>query len=225
MVRPDESASRFKRLMTSTIGLKVVMAATGIVLSGFVLLHMMGNLIAFTGAEAMDAYGAALRKVPAALWGMRLVLLASVGLHIWAYWALMRISLAARRKPYQKVAYQESSYASRTMRWTGPLLAIFIVYHILHMTTGQAHPQFEEGRVYQNLISGLQVAWVAWFYIVAVLALGFHLFHGVWSLFQSLGVSQPRYQSFARRLATAFTIIVVGGFVLIPVAILMGFLK
>ena len=225
IVRADESASVVRRVLTSSIGLKIIMAVTGVVLSGFVLLHMIGNLIAFTGAEAMDAYAAALRKVPAALWGIRIVLLASVILHIWAYIKLTFTSLGARSKNYQKVAHQESTLASRTMRWTGPLLAVFIVYHILHMTTGTVHPQFEEGKVYANLLSGLQVTWVLWFYLVAMGALAVHLHHGIWSLFQSIGISQPRYASFGRRLATAFTIVVAGGFVLIPLAILMGLLK
>ena len=112
------------------------------------------------------------------------------------------------------------------MRWTGPLLLVFIVYHLLHMTTGTVHPDFNrEFDVYHNLISGLQVAWVGWFYVIAVGALALHLWHGVWSLFQSLGFSQPRYASVARRLATAFTILVCGGFAAVPLAILFGYLR
>jgi succinate dehydrogenase / fumarate reductase cytochrome b subunit len=111
------------------------------------------------------------------------------------------------------------------MRWTGPFLAAFIVYHLLHLTTGTVHPSFREGDVYHNLVAGLRVTWVAVFYIVAMGCLALHTFHGVWSMFQSLGVSQPRYESFARRLATIFTIIVVGGFVIIPIAVLAGLLK
>jgi succinate dehydrogenase / fumarate reductase cytochrome b subunit len=201
------------------------MAATGVVLSGFVLGHMAGNLTAFSGAAALDAYGAALRKFPAVLWGVRLGLLASVALHIWAYWMLTQKSWSARPQGYRVNTYLESTWASRTMRWTGPLLAVFIVYHLLHLTTGTVHPDFREGRVYDNLVSGLQVLPVAIFYIAAMGALGFHLWHGVWSLFQSIGVSQPRYDSFARRLATVFTIVVVGGFVIIPLAVLAGVLR
>jgi len=225
IVSKPASASRFAQLMSSSIGLKLVMALTGVILSGFVLGHMVGNLTAFKGAEAMDAYAAALRKFPALLWGVRLGLLAAVGLHIWAYLILTGRSWAARPQGYKVTTYQESSYASRTMRWTGPLLAAFIVYHILHMTTGQVHPNFEEGRVYHNLIAGLQVLPVATFYLVAMGALAFHLFHGVWSLFQSVGISQPRHHSFARRIATVFTIVVAAGFALIPLAILAGLLK
>jgi succinate dehydrogenase / fumarate reductase cytochrome b subunit len=201
------------------------MAATGVILSGFVLGHMAGNLTAFSGAAALDGYGAALRKFPALLWATRLGLLASVLLHIWAYWMLSRKSWGARPQDYRIKAYQESSWASRTMRWTGPFLAVFIVYHLLHLTTGQAHPDFQEGRIYHNLISGLRVVRVAIFYVAATAALGFHLWHGVWSLFQSVGISQPRYDSFARRLATLFTIVVVVGFVIVPLAVLAGVLR
>lgn len=221
------SASRLVRLMTSSLGLKFVMAATGVILSGFVLGHMVGNLTVFKGAEAINAYGAALRKVPALLWAVRLFLLASVGLHTWAYLVLTGRSWSARPQGYRVAAYKEASWASRTMRWTGPILAAFVVFHILHFTTGTFHPGFEfrHGDVYHNLVAGLTVVPVAAFYIVAMIALGFHLFHGVWSLFQSLGVSQPRYDSLARRFATLFTIIVVGGFAVIPLAVLAGMLK
>ena len=219
------SPSWLARLFSSSIGQKVIMAVTGAALSLFVLGHMAGNLNAFRSAEAMDAYGAALRKIPALLWGARIGLLVAVGLHIWSYLALTRKSWAARPQGYRATAYKEASYASRTMRLTGPLLAAFVVYHILHLTTGTVHAQFEEGHVYHNLVTGLRVVPVAIFYLVAMLALGLHLFHGVWSLSQSLGVSQPRHQSFARKLATVFTVIVVGGFALIPLAVLARFLK
>ena len=107
----------------------------------------------------------------------------------------------------------------------GAILGAFIIYHILHLTTGTVHPSFKAGDVYHNLVAGLSVTPVAIFYIVAMACLALHVFHGVWSLFQSLGVSQPRYDSFARRLATIFTIVVVGGFVIIPIAVLVGILK
>jgi succinate dehydrogenase / fumarate reductase cytochrome b subunit len=220
--RPE---SWLARVFRSTIGLKMVMAATGVVLSVFVLGHMLGNLTAFRGAEAMDAYGATLRKVPVVLWAVRLGLLVSVGLHIWAYLALTKKSWEARQIGYQKRAYREATYASRTMRITGPLLAAFVVYHLMDLTVGKWNPDFREGEVYHNLIASLSLTPVAVFYLLAVAALALHLWHGVWSMFQSLGISQPRHESFARRLATLFTILVVGGFALIPLAILAGRLK
>jgi succinate dehydrogenase / fumarate reductase cytochrome b subunit len=225
VVESNPADSRIARILGSSIGQKLVMAATGIILSGFVVGHMAGNLTVFKGAIALNAYGAALRRFPALLWGVRVGLLLSVLLHIWAYLALSTKSWAARPTGYRVTAYKEASLASRTMRWTGPVLGIFIIYHILHLTTGTVHPDFREGDVYHNLVGGLSVLPVAIFYIVAMACLALHVFHGVWSLFQSLGVSQPRYDSFARRLATLFTIVVVGGFVLIPLAVLAGILK
>ena len=226
IVQSPPSASRLSQLMQSSIGQKLVIAATGVVLSLFVLGHMTGNLLAFQGPEAIRKYALGLRMFPALLWTVRLGLLASVGLHIWAYWVLSRKSWSARPEGYRVAAYEESSWASRTMRWTGPVLLAFIIYHLLHMTTGTLHPNFDQNfDVYHNLITGLQVVWVGAFYIIAALALGFHLWHGVWSLFQTIGVSQPRYKSVARRLATVFTIVVVGGFVAVPLAILTGFLR
>jgi succinate dehydrogenase / fumarate reductase cytochrome b subunit len=209
----------------SSIGQKLVMAVTGVALTGFVLGHMLGNLTAFQGAEAIDAYGAALRKFPALLWGARIGLLAAVALHIWAYWSLSRKSWAARPEGYRATAYREASYASLTMRWSGPLLLAFIVFHLGDLTIGNFNPGFEEGAVYHNLLSSLRRTGVAVFYLVALGALALHLWHGVWSLFQTVGISQPRYESVARRLATVFTIIVVGGFAAIPVAILAGILR
>jgi succinate dehydrogenase / fumarate reductase cytochrome b subunit len=159
------------------------------------------------------------------LWAARLGLLASVGLHIYAYIVLWRRSAIARPQGYRVTTYEESSFASRTMRWTGPILAAFVVYHILHLTTGNAHPDFRPGDVYHNLIVGLQAAPIAVFYLIAMIALGVHLFHGVWSTFQTLGLSQPRYASLGRRFATLYAIIVVAGFVAIPIAVLAGLLR
>lgn len=218
--------SRVARLLGSSVGLKLVMAVTGVILSGFVLGHMTGNLLAFQGPEAIRKYALGLRAFPAVLWGVRLGLLAAVALHIWAYWLLSRRSWTARPQGYREIAFQESSWASRSMRWTGPLLLAFIVYHLLHMTTGTVHPDFRgDFDVYHNLVVGLRVAWVGGFYVLATGALALHLWHGIWSLFQSLGISQPRHQSLARRLATVFTIIVCGGFAAVPLAILADFLK
>jgi succinate dehydrogenase / fumarate reductase cytochrome b subunit len=212
-------------LMRSSVGQKLVMAVTGVILSLFIVVHMLGNLSAFSSALAINQYGAALRKIPALLWGARIGLLAAAGLHIWMYLVLLFRSWSARPQGYRVTTYQESTLASRTMRWTGVILAAFVIYHLLHLTTGQVHPDFKAGDIYHNLVTGLQVVPVALFYIVAMVALGFHVFHGVWSLFQSLGISQPRYNSLGRYFATLFTFIVVAGFAAIPIAILAGLLR
>jgi succinate dehydrogenase / fumarate reductase cytochrome b subunit len=214
-------------MLNSSIGLKITMALTGVILSGFVLVHMLGNLQVYQGAEALDAYGKLLRKEPALLWTFRLVLLSAVGLHIWAFVALTRKNLQARPQAYQARKYKESSFASRSMTITGPLILAFIIYHILHLTTGTVHPDFQEGAVYHNLVVGLWGLWgiVGVIYIVAMIMLAFHLWHGVWSMFQTLGAPEDRYRSLGRRFATIFTILVTLGFASVPLAVLTGFLK
>jgi succinate dehydrogenase / fumarate reductase cytochrome b subunit len=219
------SPSRLGRFVRSSIGLKIVMAVTGVVLSVFVLGHMLGNLKVFEGAEALNAYGRLLRFEPALLWTARLGLLAAVGLHIWAYVVLTRTNLGARHQAYRVTVHKESSYASRSMRLTGPLLLGFVIFHLLHLTTGTVHPSFREGDVYHNVVAGLSGAPVALFYVVAMACLGVHLWHGVWSLFQTLGASQARYGSLGRRVATIFTLIVVLGFVAVPLSVLAGVVK
>jgi succinate dehydrogenase / fumarate reductase, cytochrome b subunit len=219
------SRSRLARVWGSSIGLKIAMAITGVILSGFVLVHMAGNLQVFQGEQALNDYAKLLRAEPALLWTARLVLLASVGLHIVTWLALARRNQQARPVAYRMTSYKESSYASRTMRWTGPLVLAFIIYHVLHMTTGTVHPSFHEGSAYHNLVAGLRVAPVAVVYVLAMAALGFHLWHGVWSLFQTLGAEQARYESLGRRTATIFTVVVVLGFTLVPLAIVTGFVK
>ena len=139
------TSSRLARLWRSSVGLKIVMAVTGVILSGFVLVHMAGNLQVFQGEKALDDYAKLLRTEPALLWLARLVLLGSVGLHIAAWLVLLGRNRRARPVAYSKATHRESSFASRSMRWTGPLLLAFIVYHILHMTTGTVHPSFREG--------------------------------------------------------------------------------
>jgi succinate dehydrogenase / fumarate reductase, cytochrome b subunit len=217
--------SRLRWLWGSSIGFKILMAVTGVVLSGFVLGHMAGNLQVFQGQEAIDGYAKFLRREPAILWMVRLVLLASVLLHSWAYLVLTRRSQKARPTGYRVKAFKETSYASASMRLTGPVLLAFIIYHILHMTTGTVHSDFREGAVYHNLIVAFSAAPVAIVYLLAMGMLGFHLWHGVWSLFQTLGFSQPRRRSFGRWFATIFTLLVVLGFAAVPLAILSGGVK
>ena len=221
--------SMARSFFASSIGQKIVMAVTGAILSLFVLGHMAGNLQAFlpNGPAALDHYGALLRELlhGAGLWIVRLVMITSVGLHVWAYLSLTKTSLGARPKGYRVTSYQEATWASRTMRWSGPLLAAFIVYHILHFTTGNVHPHFVEGKVYDNLIVGLQVTPVALFYLLAMCALAFHLYHGAWSMLQTLGLSHPRFDPIRKRLAVAFTVVVAGGFAVVPLAVLTGLLR
>jgi succinate dehydrogenase / fumarate reductase cytochrome b subunit len=213
----------------SSIGKKIVMAVTGAILCGFILGHMSGNLQAFLphGQQALDSYGVFLRQMlhGTALWMVRGVLLLSVILHVWAFLSLRSRNAAARPQGYRQAAHTESTFASRSMKLTGPLILVFVVYHILHMTTGTVHPDFKEGAVYHNLVTGLSVTWVALFYVVAMLALAFHVWHGFWSMLQTVGASHPRWNPLRKCLAIAFTLLVCGGFAAVPLAVLAGVLR
>jgi len=212
---------------SSTIGQKVVMGVTGIALFGFVLAHMVGNLQLFMGPETLNAYGEALREFGhgMGLWVARGGLLTAVVLHIWAATSLTLGSLKARPVGYRATRHRESTYASRTMRWSGPILFIFVGYHLLHFTVGTVHGSFIPGDIYHNVVAGFQVWPVAAFYMVAMLALGFHLWHGVWSMLQSLGLSHPRWNAFRSAFATIFTTVVIGGNLSFPIAVLAGWVR
>jgi len=222
----------FTDFTRAAAGKKAVMAVTGIVLFGFILLHMIGNLHLYEGPGHLDEYGRFLRHVGApalppygALWIMRLVLIAAVVLHMWSAWQVTRMSWAARPAAYAYRQQVHTTYASRTMRWGGVIILLFLIYHLLHFTTGTVHPSFEEGAVYHNVVTGFSVWWVSLFYIVAQIALGFHLYHGVWSLFQSLGWSYPRLNHWRNGLAQAFAWIVTLGNISFPIAVLTGLVR
>src|SRR5262245_40855359 len=184
----------------SSTGRKVVMAVTAPILFGFVLGHMIGNLQVYLGPEAMNGYAVFLRQVlhGAGLWIARAVLLVAVILHIWSATSLTLTSRRARPVGYREQRWRESTYASRTMRWGGVILLLFVIYHLLHFTTGTVHQSFIEGDVYHNFVAGFRSVPVSLFYIFAMLALGLHLRHGLWSMCQTLGVSHPRYIRAAR---------------------------
>jgi succinate dehydrogenase / fumarate reductase cytochrome b subunit len=215
----------FGRFWGSTIGKKVVMAVTGIVLVGYILAHVTANLLIFVGPSAIDGYAAGLREMPVLLWGVRALLLVSVVLHIVAAAQLAVRARAARPAPYQRFEPQASSPASRTMRWGGVALLLFLVYHILHFTTGQAHPNFIHLAPYHNLTTAFRVWWVAAIYIAAMVALAMHLYHGTWSMLQTLGIEHPRVNVARRRFATIIAVLVPLGFVSVPIAILLGALR
>lgn len=201
-VAVNNGMARSAALFNSVVGKKIVMAVTGVILSGFVLGHMVGNLQIFLGPERINAYGRFLHGNMELLWPVRIVLLASVGLHVLAAWQLTILNnFKARPVAYLKKPAIASDYAARTMVWSGPIVAAFIVYHLLHFTLGTAHPHFIEGDVYNNVITGFQVPAAALFYIVANILLATHLYHGVWSMFQTLGVNHPRYTPWLKGLA------------------------
>ena len=218
---------RASRFLDSSIGKKAVMAATGIVLFGFVVVHMIGNLQVYLGPLAMNEYALSLRELlhGAGIWIARVVLLACVAVHIWAAVSLTIENRKARPQGYRRRRWQESTYASRTMVWSGPILALFVVYHLLHLTTGTVHPNFVEGDVYHNFVAGFRVLPVSAFYMAAMLALGLHLHHGVWSMLQTLGLSHPRWNPLRQAFAGGITAVVVIGNLSFPIAVLLGVLR
>jgi succinate dehydrogenase cytochrome b subunit len=222
----------FPELMRPAVGKKAVMAVTGLILFGFVLGHFAGNLKLYQGPRALNDYAAFLRtagspELPAGalLWTFRSVLLASLALHVWAAWQLTRISHAARPAGYVAGTRIHTTYASRTMRWGGVIILLFVVYHLLHFTWGTVHPSFVPGDVYHNVVTGFQVWWVAAFYIAAQVALGFHLYHGLWSMFQSLGLNHPRFNHWRDGFAHAFAWIIALGNISFPLAVLSGLVR
>jgi succinate dehydrogenase / fumarate reductase, cytochrome b subunit len=217
--------SRALTFYSTSIGKKVVMAITGLILFGFVIGHMLGNLQVFMGANQMNAYAAMLKANATLLWGVRIVLLVGVILHIVAAVQLTRMSQRSRPEGYHYKDVIQADYAARTMRWSGPIIAVFVIYHLLHFTTGSVHPQFDVHDVYHNVISGFRVWPVSLFYIIAMVALAFHLWHGVWSLFQTLGLINPKSNKIIHRLAAIATLALVTGFISIPMAVLAGLIS
>jgi succinate dehydrogenase / fumarate reductase, cytochrome b subunit len=211
----------------SSIGRKAVMALTGLVLFGFVIAHLVGNLQVYQGPEALNAYAETLRHYPALLWAARIALLVAVALHIWAAWSLTRANRRARPLGYAEWKPQASTYASRTMRWSGVLILLFVVYHLMHFTFGTraVHPRFVPGDVYHNFVTGFQNPLVSFFYILSMLALGLHLYHGAWSMLQTVGASHPRLDRVRYGVAAAVTALIVLGNVSMPVAVMAGWIR
>ena len=213
------------KLYRTTVGKKVVMAVTGLILFGYVVIHMLGNLQIFSGPEKINEYAAFLKSLLPLLWGTRVVLLLAVALHGIAATQLTLLAWDSRPQDYFRKRTLETTDASSTMRWGGPILGLFIVYHVMHYTTGTAHPDFDHANVYGNLIRGFSFWPVSGVYIVAMLALGFHLKHGIWSTLQTLGLNTPRYDGLLRGLSTAVAVVIAVGFVSVPVAVLTGILS
>lgn len=223
---------RVATLYRSSVGKKILMAVTGIVLFGFIVLHVVGNLKVLLGPTELNDYAHFLRTVgyPAvpnrtALWAVRLVLLFSVGVHVTAALQTWTQSRTARAQGYARNDDLSFSRVSRTMRWGGLLLLIFIVYHLLHFTTGTLHPAFVEGDVYHNFIVAFQNPVVLLLYLVAQVALTMHLYHGVWSATQTLGANHPKYNRLRRPAALGIALAIFFGFMIPPILVLAGVLS
>lgn len=219
----------------SAVGKKWVMALTGIALLGYIVAHMLGNLKVYFGPEEINSYGEALRDlggdlVPRTnlLWILRIGLLGAALLHIHAAYSLTYTNWKARGGRYRERDYAAVTYASRTMRLTGTIVLLFVLFHLADLTWGvepAATSEFFRGDVYANLVASFERLPVAVFYVIANLALGLHIHHGTWSLFQSLGWSHPRFNRWRRWLATGLTLAVVAINLSFPIAVQTGILE
>jgi succinate dehydrogenase / fumarate reductase, cytochrome b subunit len=227
--RKAEKRSFVADFYASSIGKKWVMGVTGVIMMGYVLVHMLANFRIYWDQQGLDDYAAWLRVfgAPATpegvlLWVARIGLLVAFLLHIHAAYGLTRMNWAVRGKYEQKRDYIAADFASRTMRFTGIIVLLFIVYHVLHLTTGHVHPDFEEHHVAHNVIAGFQQLPTVVFYVLANIALAFHLYHGAWSLFRTFGFSNPRFERWTRTFATGFAVAIAVGNISMPVAIFAG---
>lgn len=223
-----------RAFLGSTVGKKAIMAVTGLVWVGYLVLHMAGNLQAFGGQEKINAYSALLHG-PAAelLWLARAVLLVAIVLHI-----VMAVQLTQRARAARPVGYhgrepQVSTWSSRSMRIGGVLILAFIIFHVLHFTTrdvdpaGYATASDAAGRydIYGNVVASFQIPWVSAVYLAAMVVIGMHLWHGVWSFGRSLGVAKPTEHPLRRRVAPILALAIWLGFSLVPIAILAGIIQ
>lgn len=227
---PAEPAPFFVEFYRSAVGKKYVMAITGIIGLGFVFGHMFGNLKMYFGEEDYNHYAEFLRNLlypllphTWALWGLRILLIAALIVHVHAAATLTIMNRKARPVRYQSQRdYVAASFASRSMRYTGLIVGLFILWHLADLTWGWVHPEFVRGEVYRNVVASFERVPVAAFYVIANLALGVHLWHGAWSIFQSLGWNRPRFNAWRRWFAWGFTVVVVGANISFPLAVQAG---
>lgn len=205
-------------LHQTTIGKKVLMALSGVIIVGFTIGHFLGNLNLYLGPEALNDYAEFLRSLPALLWGTRLLLVFAFSVHIASAYSLWTRNRRARGSRYKHRKDLATDYAARTMYWTGPILLLYLVYHLLHFTILPEHP----GDVYRNVVEGFQNPLISGVYIVGNVALGFHIFHGIYSAFQTLGANHPRYNRYRRDLAIAISAAITIGNLSFPVSVLTG---
>jgi succinate dehydrogenase / fumarate reductase cytochrome b subunit len=213
---------RLTAFYSTLVGKKVVMAATGVILFLFVVGHLLGNLQIFEGPERLNAYSAFLKKTGEILWAVRIVLLAALVLHVLASVQVTLASWRARPTGYAEKKSIETTYAARTMIWSGPLIFLYVVYHLMMFTFLTTGPGFSPTDVYRNEILAFRVPAITAVYVVAILFLGLHLYHGIWSMLHTLGASNPRYRVVRRTVAPVVAILITAGYISIPVAVLAG---
>ncbi len=237
--RPAKSRQRrlpwLLEIYKTDVGKKYAMAISGIIGLLFIFFHMIGNLHAFEGAAELNEYGEGLRDIgeplvprTLILWlFLRFPIALALAVHVHAAWALARSNRRARAGGYESPNYLAANYASRTMGWAGVIILLFLAWHLADLTWGvdAVNPDFERGEVYANLLASLERWPVTILYVVAQGALALHIWHGAWSLFQSLGVNNQRFNRFRRTFATSFTIIVVAGFLTVPLGVQLGIIS
>jgi succinate dehydrogenase / fumarate reductase cytochrome b subunit len=231
--RPARRAPWPVEFYRSAVGKKWVMAVTGLMLIGFVFFHALGNLKVYLGAEDVNHYGEWLRSllVPflprtVLLWLLRGGLIAAFAFHIASAYALTRMNRRARGRGYEQDRdWQAADMAGRTMRWTGVIFALFLLFHLADLTWGTANPDFVRGDIYRNFVATFSRPPVAIIYIVANIALGLHLFHGAWSMFQSLGLNNPKWNSLRRSFAMGLAALITAMNVMFPISVLTGFVE
>ena len=221
------------RMTETSIGKKLLMAVSSLILLLYVVLHLVGNLKVFFGADPFNHYAEWLRVAGSpifpdqgVLWAFRVLLILAILVHIGAYVQLWLRTRRARSttggRRYRVYRPQVFSQASRTMMWGGITLLAFVIYHLLHMTFGSVHPEFIAGDPYNNVVIGFENLWVSLFYIVGVIALGLHLYHGLWSATQTFGLNNPKYNRWRRPVALWAAVLIAAGYISIPVAVLTG---
>jgi succinate dehydrogenase / fumarate reductase cytochrome b subunit len=223
---------RVLMLHETSVGKKIAMALAGAILTGFVIGHMIGNLKVYQGAEAFNHYAEGLRTFGAPffghgqlLWLVRLALIFSAVVHIWYGLTLWAASKRARKVGYKKFDPLVFSAASRTMAWGGITILAFVIYHLMHMTWGNVHPDFIHGNAYHNFVTGFRSVPVVIAYVIAMIPLAFHLYHGVWSACQTLGLNNTAYNHLRRPIAGVITAIVIAGNISFPIAVLAGVIR
>jgi succinate dehydrogenase / fumarate reductase, cytochrome b subunit len=217
----------FIRLLRSSVGARLLAAASGVPLAAWVVAHAAGNLTLFAGPAAADGYAASLRALGPLLWVVRAGVLVSAAIHVAAVVSLARRARAARPVGYAASRPRASTFAGRSMRAGGALLTAFVLFHLLHLTFGALHPAFVPGQVHANVVTGLRAGagLVAAVYVVAALALGLHLYHGLWSVSRSLGLRRASARRLGRPVAGLVAAALALAFASIPLAVVAGVLR
>lgn len=221
-------------LYRTTIGKKAIMALTGAIWIGYVVVHMYGNLKVFSGAVYFNEYAEGLRTLGAPVFGhlhllfiARVVLVATLIAHVWAAFSLYQQARRARPTDYAMLRVVQANYPSLTMRYGGVFILLFIVYHLMHLTWGAqlVHSDFIRGDAYHNLVVGFQAWPVVLVYLVGLVALALHLYHGTWSMFQTLGLSSRDTEYIYRGVSLFLAIVVPVGFAIVPIAVQIGMVR